>query len=229
MDNDAKTTELNGRLRMIYAPYLQHVKNEFTSEATHLSLPILMSAKSSYFQGKQKILFITKEIPESYGKLQETDKLNPDYLMESYEKSNLCEVDESDLFIFMRMVNEKINGTPCEGYLWTSISKMSYADSTPPVGIQNRNKQGFDLLKEEIGIVKPDMIFFLTGFSYDEQIQSMYPDIKYETIKDNVAYNLSHPDLPVKSIISLQPKSLNKRSQMDTVFNAIFSEAAVSH
>ncbi|HYX09413.1 MAG TPA: hypothetical protein VE912_21955 [Bacteroidales bacterium] len=227
MENEAKLTELNGRLRERYEPYLQFLKNEFSAEADFISLPHLMKVVPSYFNGKQKILFVGKEFGEWYGNIKDDDKCNVNYLMDIYEQVNLLETNDEPFWNFLKSINERINGSSTEGFMWTSLSKFNFNESTPPPEVHIRNNRTFDLLRDEIEILQPDMVFFLTGYSYDEHLRRMYHGIQYKPIKDNVLYKVVHDELPEQTHIVLHPRALEDRGLYDSVKNEILKEILV--
>ena len=227
MENEAKLTEMNGRLRKLYEPYLQFLNKEFSNFAGKISLPLLMKVSPSYFKATHKILFIGKEIIEDFGTISESSKFTPDYLMEAHEKFDLQNTPHSPFWDFVHVLNERINGDPCNGFTWTSFSKFSFNHTTPPVGIQNKNLRSFELLREELSILQPDIVIFLTGYSYDEQLKHVFNGIKYSSLMDNVLYRVSHEYLPENTLIALHPKALIERSISETVMEAILKEMPV--
>lgn len=87
---------------------------------------------------------------------------------------------KSPFWNFSRSLFHRLNGyipsikRGTNGFLWTNISKFDYNSTTPSQELQDRNLSGFQLLKSEINIVKPDVIVFLTGDKYDSRIKSIF-------------------------------------------------------
>ena len=226
MENEAKLTEINGRLRNAYKPYLQYLQNEFSSDADKISFPLFMKVSPSYFNGKHKILFVGKEVGEWYGTISQ-ENTDVDKIMDIYPQAKLCSEKEGPFWNFIRHLNDGMNGSPCSGFMWTTFSKFTFQRETPPPEIQNRNNEGFELLRQEIEILRPDMVFFLTGFSYDEQMRHVFKDICYEKIQNNVMYKIKHELLPAKSMVLLHPKAMIERGIMDEVLSVILKDIPV--
>jgi hypothetical protein len=227
MDSEAKVTEMNGRLRNIYQPYLQFLKKEFTAEAKHVSLPLFMQIDSSYLQSRFKILFVGKELEEWFGNISKEEMFNVESLMNIYKDYETAGRNDSPFWRFINDINDEVNGTGQTGYMWTTISKFNFHKNTPPPVIQQRNDSGFELLREEIEILQPDMVFFFTGFSYDEQLKHVFPGIGYEMIQKNVMYKINHDALPDNSLILLHPKALEERGINELAKSEILKEIAV--
>jgi len=227
MDSEAKVTEMNSRLRDIYKPYLQFLQEEFSAEAEYVSLPLFMQIDSTYFQNRFKILFIGKELEEWFGNISKKEMFNVDNLMNIYQNYQTSGRNDSPFWKFINDIKNDVNGSDDGGYMWTTISKFNFHRNTPPPVIQQRNDSGFELLREEIEILQPDMVFFLTGFSYDEQLKHVFPGIDYEMIQKNVMYKINQEVLPENSLILLHPKALEERGIKEVVKTEILKELAV--
>ncbi len=228
MENEAKLTEMNGRLRDLYEPYLQFIQSEFSSYSGKISLPLLMKITPSYFDANFKILYVGKEIIENFGTLNEKRKFNTDFLMDAHGNFNLQNSPHTPFWDFVHTINEKINGDPYKGFTWTSFSKFSFNHNTPPVGIQNKNLRSFELLNHEIRVLQPDIVIFLTGFSYDEEFKHVFNNISYSPVIDNVLYRVSHEDLPDNTLITLHPKALIERRISESLQATIIREVPVA-
>lgn len=69
-------------------------------------------------------------------------------------------------------------------FIWNNISKIGRSDKKTGVttDIRNLERDYFPVMKEELLIVKPDVVIFMTG-GRDKDIQFHLPDIKFKYIE----------------------------------------------
>jgi hypothetical protein len=60
------------------------------------------------------------------------------------------------------------------GFVWTNISKFDGISTTPHLDLQERNRLGFELLKQEFAIIQSNVIIFLTGTKYDVWLAKLF-------------------------------------------------------
>ncbi len=76
------------------------------------------------------------------------------------------------------------------GIFWSNVIKVGKANdkNKPPEYILNITLNEFNVLQEEIDIIKPDIILFLSGPYYDKYINAQINDVEIKNYKD---YNLN--------------------------------------
>ena len=96
------------------------------------------------------------------------------------------------------------------GFLWTKISKFDCNSTTPDNNLQTRNEAGFHLLKEEIAILRPDIVVFLTGTKYDGWIDKVFKPARKEVMPEGFLNKLSVIDgsLPKRTFQTKHPRTL---------------------
>lgn len=103
-------------------------------------------------------------------------------------------------------------------FAWVSLRKFAYNEKHAyPLGreIQNIVDNEFNILEEEIRIIKPDIVLFLTGPNYDDYIKTQLGGVKFYEL-ENSGYKkrrfarVEHEVLPEKSFRIYRPEYLNR-------------------
>jgi hypothetical protein len=73
-------------------------------------------------------------------------------------------------------------------FLWNNIVKIGKAGDKglPPQYIYNIEKEYFSVVQEEVNLLKPDIILFLTGHAYDNKIEDKFGNVSFTPL--SVAY-----------------------------------------
>ena len=99
----------------------------------------------------------------------------------------------------------------------------------PSNKLQDRNKPGFELLKAEISILKPDVVVFLTGSKYDHRIDEVFKPTRESILPDGYLYRLSTSDgsLPPRTFQTKHPRTLlgSRRNKMPNRYREVFGKA----
>jgi hypothetical protein len=83
--------------------------------------------------------------------------------------------------LFKKMLNEKFSDKRI-AYLWNNIVKIGKAGMVgmPPGYIYSVEREFFSVIKQEVEIIKPDIILFLTSPEYDDKILDNFPSVASE-------------------------------------------------
>ena len=170
------TTEtLNAQLASIYQTYTDSIYAKEWED--NVSAPLLMHVYDEYVTMDRKILFVGQET-HSWGQMNLKPTVSE--LLTNYRNFNLGKSADyrdgkplrylrSPFWNFNRSIFHRCNShnptvtRNTNGFLWTNISKFDCNSTTPSTDLQDRNAEGFALLKAEIAILKPDIVVFLTG------------------------------------------------------------------
>ncbi len=215
--------KINEQLKEIYVPYLENLKIISRQHADKFSYPLLMKAFPEYDKVKTKILFVGKETYSWYDTMKNSEDLTVDYLMKCYEEFELGNnYYNSPFWRFIRIFNSTVNSKEYpKGFLWTNFSKCDSDGTTPSYDLQKLNEKGFDLLKDEIRIIKPDVIIFVTGWDYEYEFQRVFAGLTYETIEENYIYKCIHEFFPDKTFMTMHPNGLNFRGKFNSTLETI--------
>ena len=84
------------------------------------------------------------------------------------------------------------------GIFWSNVIKVGKSEdkNLPPEYILNTTINEFNVLEGEIEIIKPDIIFFLSGPDYDKHIKSQINDLKVKNYKDYSLKEVAQLEIP---------------------------------
>ncbi len=223
----AMVENMNEQLTPLYNEYLAFLKDLSIELRQNMSYPLLMTVHPEYAEVPRKVLYVGKETYTWVNTLdQDQDQeLSVEYLRRRYTDFAFAKNyhgRNSPFWRFVYSCHNQLNGESVpSGLLWTNISKCDSGGTTPARELQDINKPGFDLLIKEIEVVKPDVVLFLTGWSYDHHIQRIFQGIEYDTIEDNYLYRCKHRQLPEHTFQTMHPNGLNFRKKLNTIFEKI--------
>jgi len=180
------STLLNQSLQEVYQNYLDLTYGQ--EWPIDVSAPLLMNIFEAYERMECKILFVGQET-HSWGRMDEHASVTA--LQTKYAAFDLGKSADygdgkpnrylrSQFWNFSRAFFYNLNKSAGDvskktnGFLWTNISKFDSNTTTPTFELQQQNAAGFELLKQEIAILQPDVVVFLTGRKYDHWLEQLY-------------------------------------------------------
>lgn len=224
--------KINQELESIYELYLDGLKTISKDHAGKLSYPLLMKAFDQYEATNKKVLYVGKETYGWLGTLDKPDNLTVNTLMDEYEEFEFGKNyhgRNSPFWRFVRNCHNRINGNMHpNGFLWTNFSKCDSNKTTPDPELQKINERGFDLIIDEIKIINPDIVIFITGWDYEHQFQRVFQGLEYKDIDRNYLYQCVHPNLPTHSYMTMHPNGLQRRKKFDETLNNIIENLGLS-
>jgi hypothetical protein len=216
---------LNKQLKSVYEPYLEELKVLSKEQADKFSYPLLMKVFPDYETVNKKVLYVGKETYTWIDTMDNCANLSVEYIMDSYEEFAFAKDyhgRNSPFWRFIKTFHESINGKDSpNGLLWTNFSKCDSNGTTPDYNLQKLNDKGFDLLLEELKIVNPDIVIFITGWDYERQFQRVFIGLEYKTIEESYLYKCVHSALPSHSYMTMHPKGLQIRKKFNSTLNNI--------
>ena len=219
---------INEKLEIIYESYLKNLKVQSAQNPEYFSYPLFMKVFPDYEKARKKILFVGKETYGWIDTMKNLSDLTTKFLMESYEEFEFAKDyhgRNSPFWRFVKMFYHSINGDKLpNGFLWTNFSKCDSFGTTPSFEIQKLNESGFNLIKNEINIVKPDIVLFLTGWTFEHHFQRIFNGLNYITIEKDFIYQCEHPSLPENTFMTMHPNGLNFRKKFTSTLNIIKSK-----
>jgi hypothetical protein len=231
---------INQQLQAVYEPYLAHLYNQ--EWPADVSAPLLMHVFEEYAQMQTKVLFVGQE---THGWDYMTKQPTVEKLQDMYTNFDLGKHADygdgkkprylrSPFWNFCRSCFHRLNTDEnitrkTNGFLWTNISKFDSKSTTPQADLQQRNSYGFELLKQELAILQPDVVVFLTGTKYDPWLDGLF-QLKREPILEGGLLNALHDStqfLPLLSFQTKHPRTLSMQKTYYTVLDTLV-EAATS-
>ena len=174
---------------------------------------------------EKKVLFVGQET-HSWGQMNSDPKLSVEDLQIMYRNFNLGKSAfyekpkylTSPFWNFSRSFFHNLNKQnkdvirKTNGFLWTNISKFDINGTTPEYKFQKRNTAGFELLKTEIFILKPDVVVFMTGTKYNELIEQLFKPEREIIIENNFLTKLHDKNnlLPPLTFQTMHPGTLQR-------------------
>ena len=225
---------LNRQLQTVYEPYLAHVYSQ--EWPADVSAPLLMHVFEQYEQMRTKVLFVDQE---THGWDYLSKQLTVETLQNRYVSFNLGKHADygdgkkprylrSPFWNFSRSCFHQLNLYPgvdrkTNGFLWTNISKFDCNSTTPHPDLQQRNRLGFELLRQELTIIQPNVVVFLTGTKYDPWLDQLF-QLNREPILEGGLLNVLHDStqlLPVLSFQTEHPRTLSMRKTYHAVLDKL--------
>ncbi|MCE6987593.1 hypothetical protein [Dyadobacter sp. CY323] len=231
---------LNIQLLELYKNYMQSIYSQTWKD--NVSAPLLVHVFDEYCAMENRILFVGQE---TFGWHSMSKKPSIAELLLMYNGFRLGKPSElrdgksqrilsSPFWNFCRTtffdLNRDLDGVSkhTNGFLWTNISKFDCNSTTPSPDLQDRNKEGFELLKAEIAILKPDVVVFLTGSKYDERINAVFNPVRKTILPEGYLYQLFTSDgsLPLRTFQTKHPRTLlgSRRNKMENRYREVLGK-----
>jgi len=215
---------INKKLKTLYSSKWEDlIKNIDNSNAAH---PLLIKVNEEYVNADIRVMIIGQETDKWNG-LFEDKKKTIDYLMNDYynyfyenvdhdinlekriKKKNKRPFWNRKNFKFYEEELKKIFKDKKVSFLWNNVSKIGkQGRGKPTTKIKEIENEYFkDIVKEEIKILKPDIIIFVTGNRYipieHEPVKKIkfepVAKIKFKKFKDILAFRTYHPNARIKN------------------------------
>ncbi|RCR71392.1 uracil-DNA glycosylase family protein [Larkinella punicea] len=233
-------SNLNQQLQGVYQTYLDTIYSQTWPE--NVSSPLLMDVFQEYGEMEKKVMFVGQE---THGWGNMSGKFSVEKLQTEYHEFDLGKRAnypngkrylKSPFWNFSRAFFYNLNkqnvavSRKTNGFLWTNISKIDHKSTTPSFELQQQNESGFELLKHEIDITKPDVVIFLTGTKYDSWLEKLFT-IKNEVIIENGFLSMLHDQsklLPLLTFKTKHPRTLSSQKMYHAVLQKM-TEMATEH
>ena len=113
--------------------------------------------------------------------------------------------------------------------IYNNLLKIGKLDSgRPPKYITDMERKYFSVIEDEIKILRPDLLLFLSGENYDDVIHDIWGDIEYQAINPYQKNELAKMNIPgVKlALRSAHPQEITSWSkhEYEKLFNTIIDQ-----
>jgi len=175
--------------------------------ATH---PLLIKIDEEYEKADLKIMIFGKETNTWYVEYNHGVfgyDIDMESLLSIYEEFYLNKRYKSYGRPFWNYINKirsnsSIDGLKKIGYVWNNVLKIGkVASGTPLQGLLNKTVEHFNVIPQEIEILKPDILIFFCGHGYDNYISERVGAFSVQPIDDfkiNEFCKLNFSNIPVK-------------------------------
>jgi hypothetical protein len=197
------------------------------NRATH---PLLLQISDEYENADLKVMFFGQETNDWCGVFEEDDDISP--ILKTYQDFYLNKGYESYGKPFWNYIKKLKNNNTADnskkiGYVWNNLLKIGKCESgTPQNGLLNETLKYFNVIPQEIELLKPDILLFFTGPNYDQYISERIGEFSVESIEgfDNRAFcKLNFKHLPVKLALRTYHPAYLQRTKRNDIFNAIIN------
>ena len=152
-----------------YSRLMKTIQKIWKNLATH---PLLIKTDDEYAKADLKVMFFGQEtnewngVFEEYADLESVLAVYEDfYLKRGYEQYG------KPFWNFIRNL-KSTQSTKKIGYIWNNVLKIGKSESgTPQQGLINYTIDYFNVIPQEIEILKPNVLLFLSGHTYDDHIR----------------------------------------------------------
>jgi hypothetical protein len=145
--------------------------NETENMATH---PMLIKTDEEYENTDLRVMIFGKETNNWYGLFEEGIDIDSviSFYDEFYIKNGSVKYGKH-FFNFISLIKRKLSDKKI-GYIWNNVLKIGKsAVGTPQQGLINYTMECFNIIPNEIAILKPNVLLFLSGPKYDEYIEKV--------------------------------------------------------
>jgi len=190
--------------RLLNKLYEKHWNDIAKLQSKHpeLSAPLLIKAPKSYFEQNVKLMIIGQQT-------RGWDGRDIGSALKCYEDFNFGEHYYSSPFWNITRKVESALGIDKYAIVWSNLNRCDYNEKRPPMEIENELRILLPVLLGEIEILKPDVIFFYTGPSFDGHIKQAFTGSRFEpainTFSERKLSRIRHDLLPHHSYRTYHP------------------------
>lgn len=232
-----ETKDLNTQLEQLYLSKTDSLfkmykeLNQLGSD--DFSYPLLLHVwEKEYTTAPVKLMIIGQET-NGWNKTLETSS-DVVLSMEGYENFNLGRNYNSTFWQWAHKINQMLGNPDTNCFVWNNILKFGKERDKghPAWEVTEHENKYFNIITDEISILKPNVCIFLTGPSYDNNIRLKIPDVEFVNFGPykliNEVAQLKSQYLPTHSYRTYHPGYGGRYPDWYTeVFKAI--SAAVKH
>lgn len=153
-------------------------------EAEDCDGPFLMDEPStSYFESLHRVLIVGQETNGWHGGYAITNQADIIDCVETFKKFNFGEKYKNIFFPYFRRLGKNLAGSS-EACMWTNLFKFGRKSGKGTASdlVNEAEIQYFNVLRDEIEILKPTCVVFLTGPNYDHFLQQRIPDATFQSM-----------------------------------------------
>jgi len=224
---------INDQLRDLYQSKWKELSKAIEKHKDEATNPLLISLKdeTAYVNSKQKIMIIGQETND-WECYFNSKKENFNHLLSEYEKfywDGRCYRYGGAFWNTIKNLKEEINkkeniSSNSIQYIWNNILKIGKKGEkrTPSKDIIDITFKYFDVIKDEIKILQPNVVIFFTGPDYDQYLRQTFEDLKFEALGNHNKRHIStikSQYLPPNKTVRLYHPGYLLRSSKKLTFN----------
>jgi hypothetical protein len=116
-------------------------------------------------------------------------------------------------------------------YVWNNIVKIGkdHEAGRPPKNIYDAEREFFHVIPDEVKILKPDIILFLTGPNYDDVIRDNFGELAYSPVSPYSERQLAKVVIPsIRFAFRTYHPNYLFRNDIDSYFRAIVKRIKIT-
>jgi hypothetical protein len=222
---------LQAKLNDFYRTTLADAKPLFDDKhLQELSAPLLISISESYLCAPVRIMFVGKETNGWWDKLSAyyatEDALAP--LLQRYQKQMGKSKWSGRFFQMLSRTARELNSAPADAIAWTNLMRTDWEQGKG----YSRNSKEFstaltkisqEMLRFEVELLRPDVIIFACGTSYDSVIKETFPHrTNSEPIVKRALWQFNVGE--ILCFRAQHPQTIRKKNPVFKPVNAYYAE-----
>jgi hypothetical protein len=217
---------LNQTLRQIYVKAQQALSNEY-ERVEDLSGLHCIKIQKRFGEAIPRLMIVGQQTRGWYNERAG----NVDALMDGYEEFDLGRgYYNSPFWVFSRWLSAGLNVEGDEwDFIWSNLYKVDQGQGALSDIELVSKLRSIALLPQELKIIKPSIVIFLTGPHYDQVLRDTFPDLEFEEIGNWERAELcliQSDELPKKCLRAYHPNFIWRNGRTKEFRDAILSELA---
>ena len=149
--------------------------------------PLLIQVDDSYKEADIKVMFFGQNALRWLGQVDKKSSVEECLSMYNrFYNGNMCQGYGGPFWNFIKKLkedvsNSKKNKNKKVEYVWNNVLKID-EEGEPKDGIIETTFEHFNVIAEEIRILDPDVLIFLSGYTYDKHIEKTMGKFTHKTI-----------------------------------------------
>ena len=141
-------------------------------------------------------------------------------LLRNYEEFNFGESWYSSPFWNVIRKTESIFGVDMYSIVWSNLNRCDFERARPEADLELQLHKCFPVLKNEVEILKPDILLFFSGPYFDQHIDRSFPGCQFRKapgFEERTLARIEHDALPHHTYRTYHPNYL-RRSGLESKF-----------
>lgn len=212
-------------MRRIYEKYFPRLI-DFQLEYSRFGLegPILISVPDRFFSQSTRLVFVGQQTNRWCTGLNGLDEI-----LKVYEEFDFGRhYNASPFWNVIRKFERAFSVSPYSS-VWTNINRFDERGNRPNRTLETDLEVFDNLIVEELRLLKPDILIYFTGPSFDSRIQRIFPDSEFSVVDDlplSLLSKITNKNLPKSTYRTHHPKSLRIRGFETNVIRKIVVDAS---
>lgn len=174
---------LNEQLERLYRSKMNGLQAMYSelnkADIKDYSWPLLLHVrKEEYVKAPVKLMVIGQEANGWGATLDHAEEIASS--MAVYERFDMGRNYNTTFWRWAHKINRQLGNPDTNCFVWNNILKFGREceKGCPDSRVTQIENRYFNVIEDEISILRPDVCIFLTGHAYDGEIKSKFPDVE---------------------------------------------------